>query len=122
MRIWIHPIVVTCSSKTLRAQQRVDQICRQEDGEDGTDEVFKVHRNLRYRRSQPRTYAQERAKNPRTVATRIRSVMKSTPVLANHNLTSSAAVIRFSDFRRSGAQSSTIEPGGPVLPPGGVTP
>jgi len=39
-----------------------------------------------------------------------------------YSLTSSANVTRFSDFRRSGAQSGTSEPGAPVLPPGGVTP
>src|SRR5712664_1248547 len=36
--------------------------------------------------------------------------------------TRTANVTRCSDWRRSGDQPSTIDPGAPVFPPGGVTP
>ena len=39
-----------------------------------------------------------------------------------HMPASRAAVIRFSDVRRSGVNPGTTEPGGPLFPPGGVTP
>jgi hypothetical protein len=43
-------------------------------------------------------------------------------VRVDQYLTSKAVVIRLSDLRRSGVKPGTKEPGGPVLPPGGVTP
>lgn len=39
-----------------------------------------------------------------------------------HILTKRAKVTRFSVRRRSGMNPATVEPGAPVLPPGGVTP
>src|SRR5262249_38989513 len=55
----------------------------------------------------------------------------ATPTLSNalsqtsfrrQNFTNTAKVIRFSNLRRSGKKPGTNDPGGPVLPPGGVTP
>src|SRR5262249_55592285 len=43
-------------------------------------------------------------------------------VPALYNLTSSAAVSRFSFLTKSGDQPGTNEPGSPWFPPGGVTP
>jgi len=37
-------------------------------------------------------------------------------------LTNSAQLIRFSVGRKSGVQPATVDPGAPLLPPGGVTP
>src|ERR1700682_3975063 len=40
----------------------------------------------------------------------------------DQNLTSTARFSRFSFLRRSGVHPGTVEPSGPVFPPGGVTP